>query len=154
MKKRITLIVFSVLIIAALYVLYCFNYIPHKKYTNGSTKAAKAKNLRSLSLTFWILPVVTPIIPKTIAAIEILKVTKKAGENTCKALSESKYDAPQNTWAITRAKIAMVCFFIGWFMLFIVYFYMVLTDKQAQNYYKYTDPFHERYWLSEKNPNS
>lgn len=35
MKKRITLIVFSVLIIAALYVLYCFNYIPHKKYTNA-----------------------------------------------------------------------------------------------------------------------
>ncbi|RGR55310.1 DUF1287 domain-containing protein, partial [Agathobacter rectalis] len=31
MKKRITLIVFSMLIIAALYVLYCFNYIPHKK---------------------------------------------------------------------------------------------------------------------------
>ena len=31
MKKRITLIVFSVLIIVALYVLYCFNYIPHKK---------------------------------------------------------------------------------------------------------------------------
>lgn len=26
---------FSVLIIAALYVLYCFNYIPHKKYTNA-----------------------------------------------------------------------------------------------------------------------
>ena len=35
MKKRITLIVFSVLIIVALYVLYCFNYIPHKKYTNA-----------------------------------------------------------------------------------------------------------------------
>ena len=35
MKKRITFIVFSVLIIAALYVLYCFNYIPHKKYTNA-----------------------------------------------------------------------------------------------------------------------
>ena len=35
MKKRIKLIVFSVLIIAALYVLYCFNYIPHKKYTNA-----------------------------------------------------------------------------------------------------------------------
>mgnify|MGYP002913713328 FL=1 len=35
MKKRITLIVFSMLIIAALYVLYCFNYIPHKKYTNA-----------------------------------------------------------------------------------------------------------------------
>ena len=34
MKKRITLIVFLVLIIFALYVLYCFNYIPHKKYTN------------------------------------------------------------------------------------------------------------------------
>ena len=34
MKKRIMLIVFSVLIIVALYVLYCFNYIPHKKYTN------------------------------------------------------------------------------------------------------------------------
>ena len=34
MKKGITLIVFSALIIAALYVLYCFNYIPHKKYTN------------------------------------------------------------------------------------------------------------------------
>ncbi|HAX54856.1 MAG TPA: DUF1287 domain-containing protein, partial [Eubacterium sp.] len=28
MKKRITLIVFSVLIIVALYVFYCFNYIP------------------------------------------------------------------------------------------------------------------------------
>ena len=27
MKKRITLIVFSMLIIVALYVLYCFNYI-------------------------------------------------------------------------------------------------------------------------------
>ncbi len=26
---------FSVLIIVALYVLYCFNYIPHKKYTNA-----------------------------------------------------------------------------------------------------------------------
>ena len=26
---------FSVLIISALYVLYCFNYIPHKKYTNA-----------------------------------------------------------------------------------------------------------------------
>lgn len=26
---------FSMLIIAALYVLYCFNYIPHKKYTNA-----------------------------------------------------------------------------------------------------------------------
>ena len=36
MKKRITLIVFSVLIIVALYVLYCFNYIPHKKYTNAN----------------------------------------------------------------------------------------------------------------------
>ena len=35
MKKRITLIVFSVLIMVALYVLYCFNYIPHKKYTNA-----------------------------------------------------------------------------------------------------------------------
>ena len=35
MKKRITLIVFSMLIIVALYVLYCFNYIPHKKYTNA-----------------------------------------------------------------------------------------------------------------------
>ena len=35
MKKRITFIVFSVLIIVALYVLYCFNYIPHKKYTNA-----------------------------------------------------------------------------------------------------------------------
>ena len=35
MKKRIMLIVFSVLIIVALYVLYCFNYIPHKKYTNA-----------------------------------------------------------------------------------------------------------------------
>ena len=35
MKKKITLIVFSVLIIVALYVLYCFNYIPHKKYTNA-----------------------------------------------------------------------------------------------------------------------
>ena len=35
MKKRITFIVFSVLIIAVLYVLYCFNYIPHKKYTNA-----------------------------------------------------------------------------------------------------------------------
>ena len=26
---------FSMLIIVALYVLYCFNYIPHKKYTNA-----------------------------------------------------------------------------------------------------------------------
>lgn len=26
---------FSVLIITALYVLYCFSYIPHKKYTNA-----------------------------------------------------------------------------------------------------------------------
>ena len=26
---------FLVLIIVALYVLYCFNYIPHKKYTNA-----------------------------------------------------------------------------------------------------------------------
>ena len=34
MKKRITLIVFSVLIIVALYVLYCFNYIPHNKNPN------------------------------------------------------------------------------------------------------------------------
>ena len=35
MKKRITRIVFSVLIMVALYVLYCFNYIPHKRYTNA-----------------------------------------------------------------------------------------------------------------------
>ena len=35
MKKGITLTVFSVLIIAASYVLYCFNHIPHKKYTNA-----------------------------------------------------------------------------------------------------------------------
>ena len=35
MKKRITLIVVLMLIIVVLYVLYCFNYIPHKKYTNA-----------------------------------------------------------------------------------------------------------------------
>ena len=48
MKKRITLIVFSVLIIAALYVLYCFNYIPHKKYTNADFNIEAYKsNIRS-----------------------------------------------------------------------------------------------------------
>ena len=48
MKKRITLIVFSVLIIVALYVLYCFNYIPHKKYTNAdfNIEAYKTHALR------------------------------------------------------------------------------------------------------------
>ena len=44
MKKRITLIVFSVLIIVALYVLYCFNYIPHKKYTNADFKIEAYKS--------------------------------------------------------------------------------------------------------------
>lgn len=35
---------FSVLIIAALYVLYCFNYIPHKKYTNADFKIEAYKS--------------------------------------------------------------------------------------------------------------
>ena len=53
MKKRITLIVFSVLIIVALYVLYCFNYIPHKKYTNADFNIeAPFTNIRMIFFLF------------------------------------------------------------------------------------------------------